>query len=317
MRLDQALQQRGLVASRSAAARLIQAGAVSVDGQSVSKAAFEVSEQSLIALAPSLETAFVSRAGAKLAGVFQARPALKPRGYWVDFGQSTGGFTDCLLQHGVVRVLGFDVGHDQLHPTLRHDPRVCCIEDYNLRYAWPAFRSPHNTAVSADPATRSPHNTAAAANPATLVADLSRFDRQWPNEGADGVVIDVSFIALSYVMMQAIHCIRPGGWCIALIKPQFELGTDPALRKRWFKNGLVHEHDKLEGMLKALVSAFIPMGLHFDMQSDLLASVLPGQSGNQEYFLLSQRNPIAQGQQAVQDLKLKLSEDIQQARNAP
>jgi 23S rRNA (cytidine1920-2'-O)/16S rRNA (cytidine1409-2'-O)-methyltransferase len=130
-------------------------------------------------------------------------------------------------------------------------------------------------------------------------------------------VIDVSFIALSYVMMQAIHCIRPGGWCIALIKPQFELGTDPALRKRWFKNGLVHEHDKLEGMLKALVSAFIPMGLHFDMQSDLLASVLPGQSGNQEYFLLSQRNPIAQGQQAVQDLKLKLSEDIQQARNAP
>jgi 23S rRNA (cytidine1920-2'-O)/16S rRNA (cytidine1409-2'-O)-methyltransferase len=288
MRLDQALQQRGLVASRSAAARLIQAGAVSVDGQSVSKAAFEVSEQSLIALAPSLETAFVSRAGAKLAGVFQARPALKPRGYWVDFGQSTGGFTDCLLQHGVVRVLGFDVGHDQLHPTLRHDPRVCCIEDYNLRYAWPAFRSPHNTAAAADPA--------------TLV---------------DGVVIDVSFIALSYVMMQAIHCIRPGGWCIALIKPQFELGTDPALRKRWFKNGLVHEHDKLEGMLKALVSAFIPMGLHFDMQSDLLASVLPGQSGNQEYFLLSQRNPIAQGQQAVQDLKLKLSEDIQQARNAP
>lgn len=303
MRLDQALQQRGLVASRSAAARLIQAGAVSVDGQSVSKAAFEVSEQSLIALAPSLETAFVSRAGAKLAGVFQARPALKPRGYWVDFGQSTGGFTDCLLQHGVVRVLGFDVGHDQLHPTLRHDPRVCCIEDYNLRYAWPAFRSPHNTAAAADPA--------------TLVADLSRFDRQWPNEGADGVVIDVSFIALSYVVMQAIHCIRPGGWCIALIKPQFELGTDPALRKRWFKNGLVHEHDKLEGMLKALVSAFIPMGLHFDMQSDLLASVLPGQSGNQEYFLLSQRNPIAQGQQAVQDLKLKLSEDIQQARNAP
>jgi len=57
--------------------------------------------------------------------------------------------------------------------------------------------------------------------------------------------------------------------------------------------------------------------LHFDMQSDLLASVLPGHSGNQEYFLLSQRNPIAQGQQAVQDIKLKLSEDIQQARNAP
>jgi 23S rRNA (cytidine1920-2'-O)/16S rRNA (cytidine1409-2'-O)-methyltransferase len=304
MRLDQALLQRGLVASRSVAARLIQDGAVTVNGEQVTKAAFEVSEQSTLELAASRESDFVSRAGAKLEGVFMARPALKPAGYWVDFGQSTGGFTDCLLKHGASRVLGFDVGHDQLHRNLRLDPRVCCVEGRNLREAWPLLRSMRQTASRTSRIN-------------DRMADLSAFDRQWPTEGADGVVIDVSFIALSYVIEQAIQCLRMGGCCIALIKPQFELGASAQGRKRWFKHGLIRAGVELRSTLEALVAPFADMGLHFDAQKDLLASVLPGQSGNQEYFLLSQREPAAAKPGAGMAPRVALGKEHPRRRNAP
>ena len=350
MRLDQALLQRGLVASRSAAARLIQDGAVSVNGERVTKAAFEVSEQSTLTLAPSRETDFVSRAGAKLEGVFLARPALKPAGYWVDFGQSTGGFSDCLLKHGVSRVLGFDVGHDQLHDNLRLDPRVFCVEGHNLRKAWPVVHPFHDeqslsslhdeqrqsslhdeqslsaAAVDGGPCLhrktrvrQKPARNTAIRDPLfdDLIADLSGFDRQWPAGGADGVVIDVSFIALSYVIEQAIQCLRMGGHCIALIKPQFELGADPSLRKRWFKHGLLRESPTLQSMLQDLVAPFATLGLHFDVQKDLLASVLPGQSGNQEYFLVSQRQAAATRRGADIAREVPFGIEHAQRRSAP
>ncbi len=316
MRLDQALQQRGLVASRSAASRLIQAGAVSVDGKPATKASVEVFEQSSIELSPSPETEFVSRAGAKLAGVFRARPELNAQGYWVDFGQSTGGFTDCLLRQGAERVLGFDVGHKQLSPKLREDSRVCCVEACNLRTPWLVTRR-------IDPIEQSHMQTLRIIDRdeqldmQMQLADLSSFDDQWPKAGAHGVVIDVSFIALSYVMPQAIQCIRPGGCCIALIKPQFELGADPVLRKRWFKDGLVHESTKLQAMLEDLVAPFKNMGLDFDVNRDVLASVLPGTSGNQEYFLLARRNRPVQAPLTTPSNTQRPMKNIPQPRSDP
>jgi 23S rRNA (cytidine1920-2'-O)/16S rRNA (cytidine1409-2'-O)-methyltransferase len=316
MRLDQALQQRGLVASRSAASRLIQAGAVSVDGKPATKASLEVFEQSSIELSPSPETEFVSRAGAKLAGVFKARPELDAKGYWVDFGQSTGGFTDCLLRQGAERVLGFDVGHEQLSPKLREDSRVCCIEACNLRNPWPAIRNIDHMEQS-NMQTLRIIDRDGQSDEQMQIADLSSFDAQWPIAGAHGVVIDVSFIALSYVMPQAIQCIRPGGCCIALIKPQFELGADPVLRKRWFKNGLVRESIKLQGMLEDLVAPFKNMGLDFDVNKDVLASVLAGTSGNQEYFLLARRNRVKQAPLTAPSNKQRPMKNIPQPRSDP
>ena len=277
MRLDLALQQRGLAPSRTAALRLIQAGAVSVNGRLASRAAFEVSAEALIEVAPSCETAFVSRAGAKLEGLLKSRPELSVFGYWVDFGQSAGGFTDCLLSHGASRVLGFDVGHDQLHPTLKADPRVQSVEGFNLRHPWKRFSDDHDD------------SGAELRRPIHRLADLSAFDCQWPREGADGVVIDVSFISISYVIAQAVACVKPGAWCIALIKPQFELGADPVQRRQRLKDGLLRQSNRLpEGMIE-LLSPLNALGLRFDANRDVMPSVLTGQSGNQEYFLLSQR----------------------------
>jgi len=277
MRLDLALQHMGLAASRSVATRLIQAGAVSVNGRVVLKASLEVGPQTSIELARSRESEFVSRAGSKLQGLLEGRPEVGIQGYWVDFGQSTGGFTDCLLRQGAMRVLGFDVGHDQLHPRLKSDPRVRSIEGINLRQAWPSLqKSPDSENNRLDA-------------PVSGLADLSLFDDQWPSRGADGVVIDVSFISTSYVIEQAITCLRPDAWCIALIKPQFELGADPTRRKQWLRKALLGEPSSLHDRLSDLVAPFNKLGLHFDPGKDLLASVLPGQSGNQEYFLLSRR----------------------------
>ncbi|NCW19415.1 MAG: hypothetical protein EBW39_09445, partial [Betaproteobacteria bacterium] len=104
------------------------------------------------------------------------------------------------------------MGQAQLHPRLKADARVRSVEGVNLRHPWPSFRSD-----------------------AAKLADLKAFDALWPDSGADGVVIDVSFIGLRYVLDQAIACLAPGGWCVALIKPQFELGADPSERKRLFQ----------------------------------------------------------------------------------
>ncbi|NCV59455.1 MAG: TlyA family rRNA (cytidine-2'-O)-methyltransferase [Betaproteobacteria bacterium] len=268
MRLDQAMQQQGLAASRSAAARLIQAGVVSVDGVPVDKAALDVGAHAQIAVAPSCENEFVSRAGAKLQGVLRARPAIRVQGYWVDFGQSTGGFSDCLLHYGAQRVLGFDVGQAQLHPRLKADARVRSVEGVNLRHPWPSFRSD-----------------------AAKLADLKAFDALWPDSGADGVVIDVSFIGLRYVLDQAIACLAPGGWCVALIKPQFELGADPSERKRLFKDGVIRDRSILPQRLAEQAEGFAGMGLDFDARNDLIPSLITGQSGNQEYFLIAKLIP--------------------------
>src|SRR5574341_2058625 len=182
-RLDRVLVARGLAESREQAARLILAGTVRVGGALVDKQARLVALDAEIRVTSRPEP-FVSRAGAKLAAALD-RFGLDPAGLIaLDVGASTGGFTDCLLQRGAIRVYAVDVGYGQLDWRLRQDPRVVVIERANIRYLDPA-----------------------------LVP-----------EPVDLAVIDVSFISLTIVLPSVMRFLADPADVIALVKPQFEVG---------------------------------------------------------------------------------------------
>jgi 23S rRNA (cytidine1920-2'-O)/16S rRNA (cytidine1409-2'-O)-methyltransferase len=186
MRADQLLFERGLAASRSQAQRLIAAGVRWFDGArwiAVGKNGDEIPGQAQIELLDASESRYVSRGGLKLEGALRAGRLDVTGWTCLDVGQSTGGFTDCLLQHGAAAVTGVDVGHGQLHDKLRHDARVVAIEKLNAR-------------------------------------DLR--DEQ-VGAHFDLVAGDLSFISLTLVLPALAPLARPGGHLLLLVKPQFEL----------------------------------------------------------------------------------------------
>lgn len=192
-RLDQAIVEAGLVSSREKAKRLIMAGEVRVNGHPARKASDRVAESDV------LETAapekYVSRGGLKLEHALQAFAVSVRDRVAVDLGASTGGFTDCLLQHGAARVYAVDVGQGQLAWKLRQDPRVVVMEKTNARRLTPAgFPAPF--------------------------------------QPVDLVVIDCSFISLTKIIPPAVALLRESGNIVALIKPQFEAGKREADRGR-------------------------------------------------------------------------------------
>ena len=192
MRADQLLVDRGLAASRSQAQRLIASGVewrlATKPWQRVTKNGDELSPLSELRLLDNAEARYVSRGGLKLEGALHSS-GWSPQGLrCLDVGQSTGGFTDCLLQHGAAQVVGLDVGHGQLHPRLREDARVVCVERINAR---------------------------------ELQADDERIPRV--RDGFDGVVGDLSFISLTLVLPALLPLLKPDGVLLMLVKPQFEL----------------------------------------------------------------------------------------------
>lgn len=192
MRADQLLVERGLAASRSQAVRLIAGGLRwrhGGDWRTVAKNRDDVPETAELELLDAAEARYVSRGGLKLEGALAATGIDPKSRRCLDVGQSTGGFTDCLLQRGAEHVVGVDVGHDQLHPRMRADERVTAIEGVNAR------------ALSADAwAERSPRD--------------STFDL---------IVGDLSFISLTLVLPALAPLLKAGGDLLMLVKPQFEL----------------------------------------------------------------------------------------------
>ena len=189
LRADALLVQLGLAPSRTVAQRLIAEGRVSCAGKPLTKAAQELPPDSQLSVIADEADRYVSRGGLKLAGALKAC-ALDVSGLvCLDVGQSTGGFTDCLLQAGAARVVGVDVGHDQLHPRLRSDPRVVCLEGINCR-------------------TLDAHD---------LGANL-------PPTGFDLIVGDLSFISLTLILPQLPALLAKTGQLVLLVKPQFEVG---------------------------------------------------------------------------------------------
>lgn len=179
-RLDALILERGLTDSREKARALVLAGQVRVNGQVADKAGRQVSRDADI----EIETPppFVGRGGEKLEGAFLAFNLCVEGKVCLDVGSSTGGFTDCMLQHGAERVFAVDVGKGQLHWKLRNDPRVTVMEQVNARY-------------------------------------LKNEDFDVAPEFA---AIDVSFISLTLVMPAVIEVLKPGSTLVTLIKPQFE-----------------------------------------------------------------------------------------------
>jgi 23S rRNA (cytidine1920-2'-O)/16S rRNA (cytidine1409-2'-O)-methyltransferase len=183
-RLDVLVAERGLAESRERAQRLILAGQVTVAGAVADKPGhrFDADAEISVKALPR----FVGRGGDKLEGAFGAF-ALEVGGkICLDVGASTGGFTDCLLQHGAPKVVALDVGKGQLHWKLRNDSRVIVVEGVNARYL--------------------------AAEDLPVVPSFA--------------VVDVSFISLTKILPAVIQVLSPKAEIVALVKPQFEAGRD-------------------------------------------------------------------------------------------
>ncbi|MCK4535601.1 MAG: TlyA family RNA methyltransferase [Desulfuromonadales bacterium] len=182
-RLDKLLVERGLAASRERARALILAGQVVVGEHTVDKAGTQVSVDAAIRL-KGKDIPYVSRGGLKLEKALSAFDLDVRDRTVLDVGASTGGFTDCLLQHGAARVFAVDVGYGQLAWPLRENPKVVNLERTNIRQLQP-------DALDAVP---------------------------------DLAVIDTSFISLDKVLPPTLNLLSTGADVVALIKPQFEVG---------------------------------------------------------------------------------------------
>lgn len=213
-RLDRILVDRGLFPSREKARRSIMAGLVFVEGQRLDKPGTSLDVEATIEVKGAKEP-FVSRAGRKLAAALDHFSLTVEGWTCLDVGASTGGFTDCLLQAGAVKVFAVDVGYNQLDYRLRSDPRVIVMEKVNARY---------------------------------LEADA------FEGQGFNLVTLDLSFISLTKVVPAVLPHVVDGGYLLPLIKPQFEaprgsVGKGGILRDSSLRRQVVEERiADLEGL---------------------------------------------------------------------
>ena len=180
-RLDVLIFEKGLAESRSKAQAIVMEGLVLVNGKKTDKAGTQVNEDDIIEIEK--QNPYVSRGGLKLESVLNLFNIDFTDKVCIDIGASTGGFTDCMLQHGAKKVYAVDVGTAQLHYKLRNDKRVVNIENVNFRY----------------------------------------FDKSLLKDEIDIITIDVSFISLDKILPLASEIISKEGFIVAMIKPQFEL----------------------------------------------------------------------------------------------
>ena len=237
-RLDALLAERGLYESRTRAAAAVLAGDVRLGDEGARASKPGQLVREDVDVRVAEPPPFVSRGGIKLANALEAF-GLDPRGRrCLDAGASTGGFTDCLLQRGAEAVVALDVAYGELHWTLRQDARVTVLERTNARSL-----------------------------------DCARLP--WP---PDFVVADLSFISLAKVLPTLLGCVAERFDCLALIKPQFELG-----RSRVGRGGVVHEASERRSALVAVGGlARDQLGLSV---LGYASSGLPGPAGNRESFV--------------------------------
>lgn len=199
-RIDRLLVDRGLVDSRAKAQALVMAGAVLVDEQLVNKPSELFPPHANIRIKANATTRYVGRGGIKLEAALREFNVDVRDLDCLDVGASTGGFTDCLLQHGARKVVAVDVGHNQLDWKIRNDPRVEVHEGVNARY---------------------------------LKAE--DFDQKF-----DLATIDVSFISLKTILPAVVPLLTEGGRVITLIKPQFEAGKSEVGKGGIVKDPVLH-----------------------------------------------------------------------------
>ena len=194
------LVNRGLAPSREKAKTMIMEGNVFVENQREDKAGATFDTEAEITVKGNT-LKYVSRGGLKLEKAMTHFGITLEGKVCMDIGASTGGFTDCMLQNGAVKVYSVDVGYGQFAWKLRQDPRVVCMEKTNIRYVTPA--------------------------------DI--------DDVLDFASVDVSFISLTKVLIPARELLRDGGEMVCLIKPQFEAGREKVGKKGVVRDKAVHE----------------------------------------------------------------------------
>ena len=244
LRLDKLLVERGLAPSRERAQALILAGRVLVDEQKLVKAGSSVNEDAAVRILGD-ELPYVSRGGLKLAHALEHWRIDVSGRTCLDIGASTGGFTDCLLQHGAARVIAVDTGYGQMDARLRADPRVRLLEKTNARYL--------------------------------TLEQLWKGDQPGP---VALVAMDVSFISATLVLPAVVSCVRSSSlhWeLVVLVKPQFEVG-----RGQVGKGGIVRDAKAREMAVAKVTGAVQELG---GSEIEVIESPLLGAEGNCEFLL--------------------------------
>ncbi|MDY7115396.1 TlyA family RNA methyltransferase [Halomonas sp. SSL-5] len=247
-RLDQLLLEQGLARSRTRAQRLIRHGRVRLadSGRVLTKPGEKLPAETRLAVEEDPEERYVSRAGLKLEALIETLGLDLTGRMVLDVGQSTGGFSDCALRYGARHVIGVEVGHDQLDPGLRDDPRVTCLEGLNAR------------AMAGDPRLR------------------AAFEAQGTT-GPELAVMDVSFISQTLILPQLAALLPAGGELASLVKPQFEVGPGGVNAR-----GLVTDaarHKEVEAKIRDCCTELDLVIRHWQ-ESPLL-----GGDGNREFLL--------------------------------
>jgi 23S rRNA (cytidine1920-2'-O)/16S rRNA (cytidine1409-2'-O)-methyltransferase len=328
MRADQLLVQRGLASTRAQAQRLIASGvqwlklshhhtaqgatssaeigassnaasatqSSTLYWQRIAKNGDILPDDAQIELLNDAEARYVSRGGLKLEGALKTLGLSVKGTTCLDVGQSTGGFTDCLLQQGAARVVGVDVGFGQLHDKLRSDERVLCFERVNAREPGViateiAKLLSGEEDLDADMENDSefdddddyedteftPKNIAIQAinTPATSVNN-DLFEPDFVAE-FDVIVGDLSFISQTLVLPAIAPLLKPNGCLVMLVKPQFELNFGQV-----GKGGIVREAALYEQVEKRVREAYVEQGLTVHAW---LESPIQGGDGNREFFI--------------------------------
>jgi 23S rRNA (cytidine1920-2'-O)/16S rRNA (cytidine1409-2'-O)-methyltransferase len=254
-RVDKILVELGLFESRKKAQVAVEKGLVSLRRKDKTLLIEKTSQELEVLpddewqIVADLEFEYVSRSGAKLHEAL-AHWKISVQGKNIlDLGQSTGGFTDCVLRHGANCVVGFDVGREQLHPRLREDARILCLEKINARY--PA-----------------PTETREAIQSAGIT------------EPFDMIVCDVSFISVLPVISAQWELLKNGGSALLLFKPQFEVG-----RGVHDKKGTVPDEEGLRVLEKTVKT----LSEEEKKVLGTFKTGLRGEDGNQEYFIYLQK----------------------------
>jgi len=275
MRIDQLLVRRNMASTRSQAQRLIADGVEWLQGEAwkrIVKNGDEVPDAAQIRLLNDAQARYVSRGGLKLEHALQTVGLDVTGMHCLDVGQSTGGFTDCLLQHGAAFVTGVDVGSAQLHPQLRTDPRVLCVENLNARN----LQTEDLLQAFAD-----------------STGEEGLFEEEPPVEPSADVpyateyeliVVDLSFISQTLVLPALVPLLKPGGTLLSLVKPQFELQPGQV-----GKGGIVKDATHYVFVEQRLREACAALDLTVTAWFD---SPLQGGDGNHEFFICA-RKPVA------------------------
>jgi len=243
-RLDKLILQRGLAPSRERAQALILAGRVLVNEQKLEKAGAAVADDVSIRILGD-DRPYVGRGGLKLARALQHWRIDVAAKTCLDIGASTGGFTDCLLQHGAARVIAVDTGYGQMDMRLRDDPRVHLLEKTNARYL--------------------------------------TTEQIWPDGRREAITLlamDVSFISATLVLPAVLRSVRSSSAnleAVVLVKPQFEVG-----RRQVGKGGIVRDPQVQQSAVDRIAGLVVELG---GTQVDFIESPILGAEGNREFLL--------------------------------